>query len=174
MNLDDLRKAAAEADIDPTEAPSNSGFQPTDGESYLVRVEEAKRILSGKGTDGVTAFVQVVDGPDGINQKFFLNFYFSKAMSEDLIKRNLHYLEVLGVDMESYDHAKPSKQGWREGGEMLVDSDTVAQVNASYRPNKDKPESPWANHHILEVQSGANNTVNVPDEDDSDLDWDTD
>lgn len=175
MNLDDLRKQAADADIDPTEAPSNNNWQPTEDEVYLVRVVDAKRVLSSKNNDGVSLRVEVVDGPDGINQSTFLNYHFTKAMHANNIKRNLHYLDVLGVEMDAYDHAKPSGQGWRSGADLPYDDNVVAQLNAAYRPNKEKPESPWPNHHITEVESGPSNTVNVPEDDgDDDLDWDRD
>ncbi len=175
MNLDDLRKQAEEADIDPTEAPSNSQWSPQDGETYTVRPIEVKRVLSSKNNDGVSLRVEVVDGPDGINRSIFLNYHFTAAMHANNIKRNLHYLDILGVEMDAYDHVKPEGQGWKSGAVLPFDDMTVVQLNAAYRANKDKPESPWPNHHLVEVASGPSNTVVVPEDDgDEDPDWDQD
>ena len=164
MNIADLRKKAGEAGIDPTVA-GGSKFEPTKGETYTVTVDTAGYITSKGGFPSVNFGLTVIDGPDGINRTMFQTFTLSPNMHENTLARAIHYIEVLGVDMDVLETMEPSLD-FKQPNLVPLSPGQTASFVAKYR--EDKAKKVWADHHFTQVEGAE---VIVEEDDDVDADW---
>lgn len=95
MNLSELRKLAAEADINP--ADPDERIKLTAGEKYLLKVEKVVRNdPDQKERDGYGVMFRVVEGPDYKNRVFWDNFNFITEYP-NLVAKTLYDLgEIVG------------------------------------------------------------------------------
>lgn len=172
MNLNDLINSAKDADVDVTKAPSFEDFKPRKGEEYKVKVEGVKAVISQNRNPGLSFLLRVVDGPDGINRTIFENIYFVDTVHPNIIARNLHYAQLLGVstdDLASFEF--PNEPGGRNGVEFPF-TEVVVGLEPGYRKDKQDPSKEWSNHHYVALEGASvGGTVTVT-EDDDDLSWD--
>lgn len=171
MNLKDLINTAKDADVDVTKAPSFEDFKPKVGEKYTVKVEGVKGVTSKAGNPGLSFLLRIVDGPDGINRTIFENVYFAEGVHPNIIARNLHYAQLLGVnadDLASFEF--PSESGGANGIDFPF-SEALAGLEPGYRKDKNDPNKEWSNHHYVAAEAPGVGSVTVEVEDD-DLSWD--
>jgi len=157
MDINRLRGIAADDNIDVGNVTGEK-FKFTPGEKYQVKAEHIRAGQSSKGTPSVSAHLRVVDGPDGINQTAWVDWYFSDSVPDGIVKRNLNFLAYLGLNSDDlFEVGFPEKQ------EDLPFVSAVVNFKAVQQKNSD-----FFNYYVDPIEAPE---VEVPADDD-DLGWD--